>query len=83
MRLFAIMDLLTAFGLCSLTAMLVCFALQDRSPRFVLGLAGACGLASLDAVLQGLWPFGVIAAIWALVALWRFRRRCSVSLANR
>ena len=33
------MDLLTAFGLFAVTAMLVCYALEDRSPYFILAFA--------------------------------------------
>ncbi len=33
------MDLLTLFGLFSVTAMLVCYAMEKRSPWFVLGFA--------------------------------------------
>lgn len=69
------MDLLTAFGLFAVTAMLVCYALEDRSPLFVLLFAGACGLASVYGFLQGAWPFGIIEAIWAAVALRRWQRR--------
>jgi hypothetical protein len=36
------MDLLTAFGLLAVTAMLVTYALEDRSPWFILAFAGAC-----------------------------------------
>src|SRR5215470_10034580 len=36
------MDLLTAFGLFAVTAMLAFYALEDRGPAFVLGFAGAC-----------------------------------------
>ena len=32
------MDELTAFGLFAVTAMLVCYALEDRSDRFILAL---------------------------------------------
>lgn len=76
------MDLLTAFGLFAVTAMLVTYAFEDRSPWFVLGFAGACALGSVYGFLQGAWPFGVIEAIWAGVAVWRFRTRRSVSLVN-
>ena len=69
------MDSLTAFGLFSVTAMLVFYALEDRNPAFVLAFAGACALASVYGFLQGAWPFGVVEAIWALVALDRWRRR--------
>jgi hypothetical protein len=34
------MDALTAFGLFAVTAMLVCYALEDLSPWFVLSFAG-------------------------------------------
>jgi hypothetical protein len=62
------MDTLTAFGLLSVTAMLVCYALEDRSAWFILGFAGACVLGSIYGFLQGAWPFGAVEAIWALVA---------------
>jgi len=71
------MDALTTFGLLAVTAMLVFYALEDRSPSFILAFAGACALGSVYGFLQGAWPFGVIEAIWAGVALrrWWTRRR--------
>jgi hypothetical protein len=68
------MDATTAFGLFAVTAMLLCYAMEDRSPWFVLAFAGACGLGSLYGFLQGAWPFGVVEAIWAGVALRRWSR---------
>jgi uncharacterized protein involved in exopolysaccharide biosynthesis len=53
------MDALTLFGLMAVTAMLVFYTLEDRSPWFILAFAAACGLASLYGFLQGAWPFGV------------------------
>jgi hypothetical protein len=41
------MSLLTAFGLFSVTAMLVCYALESKSSWFILGFAGACTLESV------------------------------------
>ena len=67
------MDSLTAFGLVAVTAMLIFYALEHRSAWFVLAFAGACGLASVYGFLQGAWPFGLVEAIWALVALRRWR----------
>jgi hypothetical protein len=67
-------DKLTAFGLFAVTAMLVCYALEQRSRWFILGFAGACALGSAYGFLQGAWPFGVVEAIWAVVALHRWRR---------
>ena len=69
------MDWLTAFGLSAVTAMLVFYALEDRNPAYILAFAGACGLASIYGFLQGAWPFGVIEAIWALIAVQRWRKR--------
>ena len=67
------MDLLTAFGLLAVTLMLVFYALEDRHPRYVLGFAFACALGSAYGFLQGAWPFGVVEAIWAGVAVRRWR----------
>ena len=68
------MDALTAFGLFTVSAMLVCYALEDHGPWYVLAFAAACALGSLYGFLQGAWPFGLIEAIWALVALRRWRQ---------
>jgi hypothetical protein len=71
------MDRLTLFGLFAVTAMLLCYALEDRSPWYVLGFAMACALGSVYGFLQGAWPFGLVEAIWAVVALrrWSVRRQ--------
>ena len=66
------MDGLTLFGLLAVTAMLVSYALEARSPWYILAFAFACGLGSAYGFLQGAWPFGVVEAIWALVALRRW-----------
>ena len=71
------MDPLTLFGLIAVTAMLACYWLEDRSPWFVLGFAASCALASAYGILQGAWPFGLVEAIWSLVALRRWWRRKS------
>jgi hypothetical protein len=73
----ASMDTLSLFGLLAVTAMLVAYALEDRSHWFILAFAGACALGSVYGFLQGAWPFGLVEAIWAGVALrrWYVRRR--------
>jgi hypothetical protein len=68
------MDPLTGVGLFAVTAMLVCYALERKSPWFILGFAVACALGSVYGFLQGAWPFGLIEAIWSLVALWRWKQ---------
>ena len=69
------MDALTLFGLLAVTAMLACYALEDRGPRFTLAFAAACAAGSAYGFLQGAWPFGLVEAVWTLVALHRWRRR--------
>ena len=69
------MDALTAFGLFAVSAMLASYSLEDRSPWFILAFAGACALGSIYGFLQGAWPFGLIEAIWALVAVQRWRMK--------
>jgi hypothetical protein len=73
----AMMDSLSLFGLLAVTAMLVAYALEERSHWFILAFAGACALGSIYGFLQGAWPFGLVEAIWAGVALrrWMIRRR--------
>jgi hypothetical protein len=69
------MDGLSLFGLGAVTAMLIFYALEDRSPWFILAFAGACALGSLYGFLQGAWPFGVVEAIWARVAVGRWSKQ--------
>ncbi|ODR95633.1 hypothetical protein AUC70_01690 [Methyloceanibacter stevinii] len=69
------MDPLTVFGLIAVTAMLVTYALEDRSPWYILAFAFACLLGSAYGFLQGAWPFGVLEAVWAGVAAYRWRSR--------
>jgi len=66
------MDALTLFGLFAVSAMLVCYAFEKRSPWFILGFTVSCALGSIYGFLQGAWPFGIVEAIWALVALKRW-----------
>jgi hypothetical protein len=66
------LDALTWFGLLSLTGMLICYALEDRSHWYMLGFAIGCVLGSAYGFLQGAWPFGVVEAIWTIVAVRRW-----------
>ena len=73
------MDALTLFGLFAVSTMLVCYALEDRSPNYVLGFAATCALASLYGFLQGAWPFGGVEIIWVVVALRRWWLRVAAA----
>jgi hypothetical protein len=67
------------FGLFAVTAMLVTYALEARSHWFILAFAVSCALGSIYGFLQGAWPFGLVEAIWAGVAVrrWYLVRRAS------
>jgi hypothetical protein len=65
-------DPLSIFGLFAVSAMVVCYAFEQRDRLFVLGFAGSCVLASAYGFLQGAWPFGLVEAIWSVVALRRW-----------
>jgi hypothetical protein len=69
------MDSLSLFGLLAVTGMMVCYALEGRSPWFILGFAASCALGSVYGFLQGAWPFGLVEAVWTGVALWRWHSK--------
>ena len=73
------MSALTAFGLFAVTAMLIFYALEKRSPWFIFAFALACALGSIYGFLQGAWPFGAVEACgqrWRCVAGgWRGQER--------
>jgi hypothetical protein len=66
------MTQLDLFGLVAVSAMVVCYALEARSIWFILAFAGSCVLGSIYGFLQGAWPFGLVEAVWAAIALRRF-----------
>src|SRR5262245_28615175 len=74
------MDPLSLLGLFAVAAMLLCYAVEDRSPWFVLCFAGACVLGSVYGFLQGAWPFGLVEAVWSLVAVRRWWLTSSVKI---
>jgi len=74
------MDALTLFGLFAVTAMLVTYALEARSHWFTLAFSFACGLGSAYGFLQGAWPFGLVEAVWAIVAINKWRARVANAL---
>ena len=67
--------MLTVYGVAVLTFMMLMYALESRGSLFVLAFALGCVLSSSYGFLAGTWPFGVVEAIWAVIALERWRRR--------
>jgi hypothetical protein len=64
---------LTIFGAAAVTFMMLMYALERRGSRFVLAFACGCVLSSTYGFLAGTWPFGIVEAIWALIALRRWK----------
>lgn len=58
----------SVFGVCALTFMMVIYAFERRHPGFVAAFAVGCLFSSAYGFLSGALPFGVVEAIWAVVA---------------
>jgi hypothetical protein len=70
-----LLGVLTLFGACAVTFMVVMYALERRGRRFILAFACGCALSSVYGFLAGTWPFGVVEAIWAVIALKRYQSK--------
>lgn len=64
--------MLTLYGVVVLTFMMSMYALEARDARFVLAFSVGCALSSSYGFLSGAWPFGVVEAIWSVIALRRY-----------
>ncbi len=65
------MSVVTVYGVCAVTFMMVMYALEHRGRRFIVGFAVGCLLSSLYGFLSGAWPFGAVELIWSGIALRR------------
>jgi hypothetical protein len=68
----SLMTALTVYGVAVLSFMMLMYALEGRGSRFILGFALGCLLSSVYGFLSGTWPFGVVEAVWCLIAARRF-----------
>ena len=65
------MSAVTVYGVLALTFMMAMYALESRGRRFVLLFALGCVLSSIYGFASGAWPFGVVEALWSLIAVRR------------
>jgi hypothetical protein len=80
------MSPLSMFGLTAVTAMVICYALEKRHTAFILAFAASCVLASVYGFLQGAWPFGVVEAVWSVIAVrrwWMAAHRRAATVATK
>jgi hypothetical protein len=61
----------TVYGVIALTFMMLMYALESRGRRFVELFALGCVLSCVYGFASGAWPFGVVEAIWSLIAVRR------------
>jgi len=58
----------TIYGLCAVTFMMVMYALEQRGRPYVLGFVAGYLLSSVYGFLAGAWPFGVVEIVWSVIA---------------
>ncbi|HEY5010405.1 MAG TPA: hypothetical protein VIH73_04555 [Acidimicrobiales bacterium] len=68
------MDFVTIYGVIALTFMMAMYAFEHRGRRFVILFALGCALSSAYGFASGAWPFGVVEAIWSVIAVRRAAR---------
>ena len=66
------------FGSMAVGAMLLTYALEERSAWFVLAFAVACAASAAYGLMIEAWPFAGIEAVWSGIAVRRWRRRTRV-----
>jgi hypothetical protein len=64
---------LTLYGALAVTFMMAMYALERRGPRYVALFALGCLLSSVYGFASGTWPFGMVEAVWGVIAWRRFR----------
>jgi hypothetical protein len=65
--------MVTIYGVCAVSFMMVMYALERKGRRFIAAFALGCLLSSAYGFLAHAWPFGVVEIVWSGVALTRFR----------
>ena len=68
------MNTITAFGVVALTFMMLMYALEARARGFILAFALGCALSSTYGFVSGAWPFGVVEAVWTVIAIRRYAK---------
>ena len=68
------------FGTAATASMVLCYALEDRGPKYVFAFAASSAAAAVYALAIGSWPFFVIETIWSGIAI---RRGLASAKASR
>ena len=68
---------ITLYGVIAVSFMMAMYALEYRDNRYIAAFAVGCAMSSVYGFLSGAWPFGVVEAIWCVIALEALPRRRS------
>ena len=64
--------MITAYGVLALSFMMLMYLFEKRGSPYVVAFAVSCALSSSYGFLSGAWPFGVVEALWTVIALRRW-----------
>jgi hypothetical protein len=73
---------LNTFGAVAVTVMMLCYACEARHRTFTLVFAGACFVSSAYGWLSGTWPFGIVEALWGIIAFLKWKRLSQSNLIS-
>ena len=65
--------MVTVYGVVAVTFMMSMYALERRGRAYILAFSLGCVLSSVYGFASGAWPFGVVEAVWSVVAVRRWR----------
>lgn len=77
------MDAVTLYGVGAVSFMMAMYALESRGAPYVLAFAAGCVLSSGYGFASGAWPFGVVEAVWSVIALRRWGERRAAAAVQR
>jgi hypothetical protein len=65
------------FGLLAIAIMIASYAAEHRHSIMIAIFAVGCALAAIYAFLIGSYPFMIAEGVWAVIAIFRWRRKRS------
>ncbi len=63
---------ITIYGVLAVSFMMTMYALERRHRGFILAFAVGCLASAGYGFASGAWPFGVVEAIWSVIAVRRY-----------
>lgn len=76
------MDPVEIYGAVAVSAMVLCYSLEERGTGYVLAFAIACVASASYGALIRSWPFAAVELVWAAIALRRWQSASPRSLSR-